>query len=392
MRCGDAPSFALKPWLAVANSDLIVIGGGVIGLSIAWEAQRRGRHVVIMDQQSIGRGTSWTAAGILPPAVESQATDPIDRLRGWSHRLHPQWAAELKEITGIDNGLRRSGGLYLATTPGEAAALLGLEDYWQSQGIATERIDAAALADLEPRLGPFAQSGRLRLALRLEDEYQIRSPDHLRALRSACDAGGVQLREATAVNAIEPHPDHVIVVAGNDRYRCSQAVLAGGSWSGRLGHTLGLELQVVPVRGQILMYQLRSPPLRHVVNEGNRYFVAREDGHLLIGSSEEEVGFDDSTTDAALELFRSWATNYLPELKNVDPVRAWAGLRPSTIDGFPYIGRVPGQPALFVASGHYRSGIHLSCATAVALLDVMEGLPPPALLDAFRVGRGLPSR
>ncbi len=165
-------------------------------------------------------------------------------------------------------------------------------------------------------------------------------------------------------------------------------VLTAGSWSTLIGQQCGVSLQVVPVRGQMLLYRLPSPLFRHVINEGNRYFVAREDGHLLIGSCEEEVGFQEQTTTAALERFRHWAIGYYPALGALQPIKSWAGLRPGTVDGFPYIGRIPGRQNCFVATGHYRSGIHLSCGTAVVILDLITGQKPRIACDEFRVGRG----
>ncbi len=161
----------------MTHSDLIVIGGGVIGLSIAWEASQHGLSVTLLeDRAEVGRGCSWAAAGILPATNLKTATDPLERLRGLSHQLHPQWARKLRELTGIDTGLRRCGGLYVATTPGEAAALVGLQDYWKSDAIECRRLFPAELASVEPALQPMIQSQRLRLALQVPDEHNCVAP------------------------------------------------------------------------------------------------------------------------------------------------------------------------------------------------------------------------
>ncbi len=374
------------------SSHLIVLGGGVIGLSIAWEARRRGLRVTLLERNRIGGGASWTAAGILPPANPATSIDPIDQLRGLSHQLHPRWAAELHSATGIETGLRRCGGLYLATSPGEAAALLGLNAYWQAYEIKAERLTDAELLRLEPNLQSIIQSHTIRAAVRLEDEYQLRCPDHLKALRTACELSGVDVRESVTVEQFREVTtaagSHVEVTTAGPTFESQFAVVTAGAWSAELAAASEVAFQVIPVRGQMLLYRLPSAPFRHVINEGNRYFVARDDGHVLVGSCEEEVGFCEQTTPAALASFRVWAEGFLPELKHCPPVQSWAGLRPQTIDGFPYIGRVPQTTGLFVATGHYRSGIHLSCGTAVVMADLLTGIPPAMDLDPFRVGRG----
>ncbi len=373
----------------MTHSDLIVIGGGVIGLSIAWEASQHGLSVTLLeDRAEVGRGCSWAAAGILPATNLKTATDPLERLRGLSHQLHPQWARKLRELTGIDTGLRRCGGLYVATTPGEAAALVGLQDYWKSDAIECRRLFPAELASVEPALQPMIQSQRLRLALQVPDEHQLRCPSHLKALEFVCRQAGVRVETSATARSFAESSRQVTVVTEHDTFHGGAMVLTAGSWSTLIGQQCGVSLQVVPVRGQMLLYRLPSPLFRHVINEGNRYFVAREDGHLLIGSCEEEVGFQEQTTTAALERFRHWAIGYYPALGALQPIKSWAGLRPGTVDGFPYIGRIPGRQNCFVATGHYRSGIHLSCGTAVVILDLITGQKPRIACDEFRVGRG----
>jgi glycine oxidase len=138
----------------------------------------------------------------------------------------------------------------------------------------------------------------------------------------------------------------------------------------------------------MVLYNTDATLLQHVVNEGHRYLVARDDGRLLAGSCEEEVGFDVSTTDTMIRQLRDWAESILPQLQHANIEKTWAGLRPGTFDGLPYIGQVPNNHQLFVASGHYRAGLHLSCATAVVIADLMQDHKPAIDLSAFRIGRG----
>jgi glycine oxidase len=125
-----------------------------------------------------------------------------------------------------------------------------------------------------------------------------------------------------------------------------------------------------------------------VLNEGSRYLVARDDGHVLVGSTEEEAGFDKSTTSTAIEELTRLACDLVPELRRFAVEQTWAGLRPGTYDGFPYLGAVPGLENAFVAAGHFRSGLHLSTGTAVVMGQLMRGETPIIDLSPFRVGRG----
>jgi glycine oxidase len=145
---------------------------------------------------------------------------------------------------------------------------------------------------------------------------------------------------------------------------------------------------IMPIRGQMLLYQSELPLVTHIINEGNRYLVPREDGFLLAGSVEEEAGYLCETTDESLALIRQWAEATLPILREMPVVKSWAGLRPGSYDGFPYLGLAPGTHNLYIAAGHFRSGLHLSCGTAVLMADMMLGQPAKMDLTPFRVGRG----
>src|SRR5262245_17098479 len=166
--------------------DVLIIGGGVIGLSLAWDLARHGRRVHVVDQGPPGREASWAGAGILSPAILRGQQHPYDQLRGLSFQLHSIWAEELKALTGIDTGYRRCGGLHLARTPGEAASLAAWANLVLEEGIAIERLSASKLADIEPGIAQAARSV-LSAQYLAHDESQLRNPWHLRALIRACE-------------------------------------------------------------------------------------------------------------------------------------------------------------------------------------------------------------
>ena len=381
------------------KSTAIIIGGGAIGLSLAWELSRRNFDVTVVDRDVVGQATSWAAVGILPPANFETATDPLDRLRGLSHQLYPQWTRELQTTTQIDSGFRSCGGWYIADTAGERAAMVGMTSYWRDLQIECSQVELNEVARREPSIASWLNHSATQqrqgnaMAWWTPGECQIRSPDFLAALRSACLGRGVQLVEHCQVTKTTEHAGRVAVHGRRKEADADLsldadiAVVCAGPWSGQVDEDFHLQNSIVPIRGQVLMYKGDRPPLASVVNVGNCYLVSRDDGHTLVGSCEEEVGWQLGTTEVVLDRLRKFALDVCPELKNAVEVRSWSGLRPMTFDGFPMIGRAPDSQRVFVASGHYRSGLHLAPATAVVLSDLITNQTPALDLQPFSVGK-----
>ncbi len=373
---------------SLSNSSFLVVGGGVVGLSVAWELARRGQSVsLVSSNQEELRSASWAGAGILPPVATKNIDDPYDQLRSLSHALHHQWAQWLRESTQIDTGFRRCGGVYLATTRAESATLIASEYWWQDHGIAFQRLDLNSLRELEPNL-EGVRSETLFNAWLLPDECQLRNPRHLKALHAACQVDGVNLIQAT-IERVEQSGEKARLV--DDRGQVLEAdliCLCTGAWTRLLMEQAQLSNGIMPIRGQMLLYQCSQPPISHVINDGHRYLVCREDGMLLAGSVEEEAGYNCVTTEQALAGIRQWAESTMPILRKTPLIKSWAGLRPGSFDGLPYMGPAPGFGNLFIAAGHFRSGLHMSCGTAQIMADLMLGLPTAIDLTPFRVGRG----
>jgi glycine oxidase len=370
-------------------SDVLIVGGGVVGLSLALELAREKLRVQVIDRSLLAREASWAGAGILPPADGETALHPYDQLRALSYELHAQWSEQLLAETGIDNGYRRCGGLYLARTAGEAAALRGMRNVFLEERVAVEQVAIEDVGALEPALAEAAASGRFKAAYNVPEECQIRNPRHLRALLMACQQQGVELLpnvEATEFVVQGERLEGVRTSAGV--LRAGQYCLTSGSWTQQLLAQLGIANGILPIRGQMLLYKCAHQLFMRVLNEGNRYLVAREDGHVLVGSTEEEVGFDKRTTDVAIADLKAFAVALVPALAAAEFQQAWAGLRPATFDGLPYLGPIPTLTNAFVAAGHFRSGLYLSPGTAVVMSELLRGLTPQIQLEAFRVGRG----
>lgn len=367
--------------------DVAVLGGGVIGLSVARELAAAGLRVAVLDQGPIGQEASWAGAGILPPANRATADHPYDQLRGLSMELHPRWAAELREETGIDTGFTRCGGLYLARSPGEAASLRGMVLAWEDEEIEVERWDAERLALAEPKLAEMLPE--LRFCCWLPGEWQLRNPWHLRALALSCRQRGVDLLPDHAVRDWVWRDDRLErVITSQGEFSADQFCVCAGAWTQQILARLRLvPTAILPIRGQMLLYRLERPWFRCVLNEGSRYVVPRADGHLLVGSTEEEAGFHKVTTEEGLADLCRFAASLLPPLADRTPVQSWAGLRPGTLDGLPYLGRIGGTRNGFVAAGHYRSGLYLSPATAVVMRQLMLEQPRDVDLAPFSLLR-----
>lgn len=364
-------------------ADVVVVGGGVIGLSIAYCLSREGVGVTVLDRGEMGHGASWAGAGMIPPHVERLRTNPSVDLRSWSAMLYPEWSKALLEETGIDNGYRRTGGVDVGATLAEDNELRTSAGRWRSEKIVYERLEPRDFARVEPALNPD-----LRVAYYLPDRAQIRNPRHLKALAKALEGRGVTLRTRTAVVGFEVAAGRVTaVLTEKGPVACGSVVVASGAWSSGILAELGVRVETPPLKGQIVMLNSARPLLRRVVEHGKNYLVPRDDGRILIGATEEEAGFDTRTTDEAYRDLLAEAHRLCPVLKHAEVERAWAGLRPGSVDSKPYLGPVPGFANLILATGHKRAGLQLAPASAEAIADLMLGRSPRVDLTPFRPDR-----
>lgn len=376
------------------NLDCCIIGGGIVGLSIARELAGRGRRVRVLAREGRRDTASWAAAGIFPPVFEPElpAADPNATLTAYSDRLHRRWADELREETGIDNELGACGGLHVAADAAGLARLRETADSWRARRVRCEWLEAADLTRIEPALAAAVTAGRLVGGFLLPDEMRIRPPRHLEALERSCTARGVTLSHDCTVTRLAVGGGRVTGLevrspAGLETVVADWYVLAAGAWSGHLAESLGLMIETRPIRGQIALLKLPRQVLSRVVNRGLDYLVPREDGRLLAGSTIEDVGFDRSAVPADIERLLVVAAELLGDLSGATVETSWAGLRPGTVDGLPSIGRVPACNNAVVAAGHFRAGLHQSTGTAVIVADLIEGRRPPLDIAPFAPDR-----
>jgi glycine oxidase len=359
------------------RADVFIIGGGVIGLTTAYYLTTRyGARVSVFDRGGLGKEASWAGAGIIPPGNPHKAESEHDWLRAAGSELIAELSDELRGGTGIDNGYRVSGGVEFPETPFDTAA-------WTREGTEWLEVSGKHLRTIEPAL-----ADRLGPAYFRPQTAQIRNPRHLQALIAALSARGAQLRARCQVFGFEREADRITAVHTSEGRRIhDQYVISAGAWTDTLLAPLGCRTNTRPVRGQIALLHTPKPVLHRIIEVGKRYLVPRDDGRVLVGSTEEDAGFNAATTAEAIAGLLDFAVGLVPALRGASVERCWAGLRPGSPDGWPTLGKAPGFDNLWIAAGHFRAGLHLSAVTGLIMAEALMGRPTRISLDPFRAGR-----
>jgi glycine oxidase len=369
-------------------ADVVVIGGGVIGLSIAWRARLRGLRVVVFERGTVGLGTSHYAAGMLAPVAEvTPGEEPLLELGLRSARLYPGFIAELVQATGVDGvGHTTAGTLLVARDADEAEALERELALRRRFGLPVERLRASEARHREPGLAPA-----LRLALDVPGDHAVDPRKLVPALAGAVAAVGGEVREHTAVAGVALTGGRIQGVVLNDgsTVHAQQVVIAAGVWSPQLsGLPEADRIPVRPVKGQIMRLHDPAGPglLQRVIRMGSTYIAPRGDGRYVLGATSEERGFDTTVTaGAAFELLRD-ATELVPGVSELVLDEFAAGLRPGTPDNLPVIGRGSVE-GLHWATGHRRGGILLAPVTAELVAGALAGEALPDEAAAFAPDR-----
>ena len=348
----------------IGRTDVLIVGGGVIGLSIARELRRRDARagITVIDRGKVGQEASWAAGGMLAPNLECSRHDDFYRLCARSGEMYPKFADELLSETGIDIELERSGTLYLAFSAGDEAALRQKFVDQSAAGSPVARLRPKELSVLEPNLTRSAAG-----ALLYPNDWQVEPRKLIAALAEFCGRNRVRVIEDTVVESLLERRGEISGVrAGGAEISAGQVVLAGGAWTSQIELTSGrLPFTVKPVRGQMLCYQTDGRRLRRVVHTRRGYLVPRVDGRILAGATCEDAGFEKELTSSAAAGLAEMAAEIMPELADMPPADHWCGFRPfAEPDGLPVIGPIPGHENVFAATGHYRNGILLAPVTA----------------------------
>lgn len=350
------------------KQETIIIGGGVIGLLSAYQLAGAGQHVVLLESGETGSEASWAGGGIVSPLYPWRYSPAVTALAHWSQDFYPGFGDSLYEQTGVDPEVHETG-LYWLDLHDEEEALAWAE----CQGRPLQRVTVERVRAAVPALGKGFSK-----AVFMPRVANVRNPRLLRALREAlARMANVRIVEHCAVTGFMHEDGRVLgVQTAQGEIRAERVVVAAGAWSGELLATLGLALPVKPMKGQMILFKCAEDFLPSMVLAKRRYAIPRRDGHVLVGSTLEDVGFDKTPTEDALDSLRATAVELLPALADAEVVRHWAGLRPGSPDGVPYIGEVPGFEGLWLNCGHFRNGLVLAPASCRLLADLMLGRTP----------------
>jgi glycine oxidase len=348
-------------------TDCIVVGGGLIGMLTARELAGAGMSVAVLERGQAGGEASWAGGGILSPLYPWRYPESVSRLAAWSQRHYPRIAEGLKDESGVDPEWIQSGMLILDTVEKDQA--LRWAQHFQAE---LRTLEGSEIGVCEPALGTPPQQ-----AIWMPEVGQVRNPRMVRAARGSILARGVELREGVDVTGLIIQGGRVQGVATTQgRMEASRVIVAGGAWTPNLFEALGLHLEVVPVRGQMIVFRAQPGLVTRIVLNQGRYLIPRRDGRIVTGSTLEYVGFDKATTESALADLREAAFNLVPSLRDFQIERHWSGLRPGSPDGVPYIGGFNEINGLYVNAGHFRNGVILGPASTRLLADLVLGREP----------------
>ena len=371
------------------NPDVLIVGGGIVGAAIAWRLAKDGLAVTLLEKGSIGREASWAAGGMLTPVHLAEYPPALAGACSASLALYPPLCREIAPLASTDPEYRVSGLLLVVTDDaGDEAARL-LEAWKRERDQPVQRLTREEAVAMEPHLTPA-----LRRALFLPDIAQVRNNRMAVALCEAAVKNGAEIRPDTPVTGFLRVPGRLngVKTPRGDVY-AGTTVLAAGAWSADLLRPLGLDLQVRPVKGQMILAGAPPDFCRRMILDGESYLIPRADGRILVGSTLEDVGFDKTVTVDAVGDLAARGARLMPDLGKLPLVTSWAGLRPATPDRLPYLGRGPLE-GLIVATGHYRNGILLAPITAEIVADLLAGQPPPidrAPFNPLRVPQAIES-
>jgi glycine oxidase len=367
------------------SPDVIVVGAGAIGTSIAYQLAKAGVRVMVFERGQIGGESTGASAGMIQINPDRTTPAALSTLQQESARLFSALATELLDRTGMDIGYRAAPLLHVALHEGEEPQLRGHRAWQVDHGVAVAWIDRAAALDLEPALNPD-----VRAALYYPEDHQVMPRTVARALaRAAVDLGAV-LREGAGVDRLLTEGDRVTGVAiGGEAVRAGEVVIANGAWASAWSDTLHTPIPVRPVRGQMVALRTAGTGLRNVVSSSEGYLLTKPDGSTYVGTTVEDAGYDARPTATGIAGLLAMVPRIAPRLADATFVSAWAGLRPGTSDGLPLLGRLPGWHGVTVAAGHFRDGILLAPITGELVADLLARRRPRLSLDAFDPARFL---
>lgn len=362
------------------HTNILIIGGGISGLLTARALRLAGKTVRIIDQSQLGRESSWAGGGILLPIYPWRQSPAISQLVIPSLTSYPRLNDELLTATGIDPEWTPCGML-ISKNPDVATALTWCHD----NGVACLTPSPAMLSSFNSQFDN---------PLWLPSIAQARNPRLLQSLTAFLRQQEVEIIENAQIEAIEMQNRCIGRIRIDQRsIACDQVVLCAGAWSNlflqRWLPETALRLEIKPVRGQMILFDARPDTLSHMILDGDQYLIPRRDGKILAGSTVEEAGFEKITTRVAGDQLHRFASQLLPELKKYSVCQHWAGLRPATPRGVPYIGMHPEVDNLAINAGHFRNGLVMGPASAQLVTDILLNKTPTIDPSPYALTRNL---
>jgi glycine oxidase len=361
--------------------DVIIVGGGIIGMLTTRFLHQAGLDVMLVEQGELGHESTWAGGGILSPLYPWRYSPAISVLSRYGQQRYPDLCKTLQTETDVDPQWIRSGLVFADDNEWDVASAWAQTFGYDLQHLA----DTEALHDCEPQLAVDFQRGMF-----LPDVAQMRNPRIAHALRTSLRMLPITLAEFTRVTGLETSDGCVTGVrVGDEVLKARKVVLASGAWTGLFPEMQAVNVNIRPVLGQMILFRGERGLLNRIVLHEGRYLIPRRDGRILCGSTLEMNGFDKHTTDDAGEVLREMACNMMPALRDLPMSNHWSGLRPGSPDGVPYVGEHPDIAGLYVNAGHYRYGVTMGLASVQMLNDMMLGKEPcidptPYRLEALR--------
>jgi glycine oxidase len=366
------------------TTDVVIIGGGVIGCSIAYQLSKAGVRVNILEREEIAAEASSAAAGLLAPDLVLTGPKAVADLFLASWSMTAEIMAEIEAVSGVQVEYFQTGALHVLTNADDQSSLRRCAEIWQAGGSDVRWLTGDQVYQYEPLL-----QRTFDVALYLPEAASIRPRLMTRAYAEAARMSGANFYEHTEVTGVQQLSDKVIGVqtAQGQTMSCDCVVIATGAWSTYIGNWLGLAIPVFPARGQILALRQPKTPLKYTIIGNEIYVVPKIDNTIYVGATVEQAGFDKSNTAGGIAWLLSSAMQLVPELEHAAIADIWSGLRPWSQDSYPILGKAPGWENVILATGHGPGGFELSAITGKTIADLITSGQTPALIQPFGLER-----
>ncbi|SES90485.1 glycine oxidase [Oceanobacillus limi] len=363
--------------------DAIVVGGGINGGSIAYNLAKRGKKVLLLEKDRLASKASGAAAGMLGAQTELDEAGPMFQLAKKSRAMFPQLSEEIKELTGIDIEFVHKGMYKIALYEDEEIQYKRIIQIQNEVGEQAEWINQNELRMREPAL-----STAITGAMYIEKDGQVSAPKLTLGFLKAAASLGVEIKEYTEVTSFPMENGKVTGVQTTaGLFEGEHVVVAGGAWSQKLLQEVGAQLKAYPVKGECFSVLTHKPLIAGTVFSHGCYLVPKKGGRLLVGATMKPNTFDQIVTVEGIHTLMGKAQKILPSIADAEWERSWAGIRPQTMDGLPYLGEHPKYAGLWIATGHFRNGILLSPITGEIIAEMVDGKAPTLDVTPFRIDR-----